>query len=65
MFFTRKIDFRLIKRNVSMSKKESIVLQHMYEQAPRRSNIPNANHGRAYMSCLVLDHRYCLLRDRL
>lgn len=48
-----------------MSKKELVVLQHMYEQAPKRSLIPNANNGRAYMSCLILDDKYCLLYDWL
>ena len=50
---------------VKMSKKKLVVLQHMYEQAPKRSLIPNANNGRAYMSCLILDDKYCLLYDWL
>lgn len=54
-----------VEHQPTMSKKELIVLQHMYEQAPRRSLIPNANNGRAYMSCLILDDKYCLLYDWL
>lgn len=48
-----------------MAVKKNVVLQHMYEHAPKRALIPNANHGRAYMSCLVLDENYYLLYGRL
>ena len=44
-----------------MSKKEMLVLEHMYDYAPKRASIPNANNGRAYMACLVLDEHYYLL----
>ena len=48
-----------------MSLKQELVLQHMYEYAPKRASIPNANNGRSYMACLILDEKYCLLRDWL
>ena len=44
-----------------MSKKEMLVLEQMYDYAPKRASIPNANNGRAYMACLVLDEQYYLL----
>ena len=51
--------------STNMSKKEMLVLEHMYEYAPKRASIPNANNGRAYMACLVLDEKYYLLCRRL
>jgi len=48
-----------------MSVKKSLVLEQMYEYAPKRASIPNANNGRAYMACLVLDEKYYLLCRRL
>lgn len=41
-------------------KKESLVLEHMMDAAKVRCKIPNANNGRAYMGCIILD-RYCPL----
>ena len=41
------------------------VLQHICENAYIRAKIPNANNGRAYMSCLILDEKYYLLQGRL
>jgi hypothetical protein len=46
-----------------MSIKKELVLQSMYEHAPKRGAIPNANNGRAYMSCLVFDEMYYILRS--
>lgn len=43
-------------------KKEEIVISLMKDYAPKRGKISNANNGRAYMACLVLDKRYCLLQ---
>ena len=43
------------------NKKAQIVLNLMKEEAPKRAKIPNAGDGRAIMSCLVLDKKYCLL----
>jgi len=48
-----------------MSIKHQLVLQHMYDYAPKRASIPNANNGRSYMACLVLDEQYYLLRGWL
>lgn len=48
-----------------MALKKSLVLEQMYDYAPKRASIPNANNGRAYMACLVLDEHYYLLRSRL
>ena len=45
-----------------MNKKEEKVLLNMLDYAPKRGIIPNANNGRAYMACLVLDKKYCLLQ---
>jgi len=36
-------------------KKESLVLEHMMDAAKVRCKIPNANNGRAYMGCIILD----------
>jgi len=41
-------------------KKESLVLEHMMDAAKVRCKIPNANNGRAYMGCLILDRYYPL-----
>ena len=49
--------------SVCFNKKEEKVMFHMLEYAPIRGNIPNANNGRAYMACLVLDRKYCLLQS--
>ena len=43
-----------------MFKKEK-VLNEMYVAAQTRCKIPNANNGRAYMGCVVLDKGYCPL----
>ncbi len=48
-----------------MSKKQEIVLQYMYLYAKKRCKIANANNGRFYMGCLILDENYCLLQDWL
>jgi hypothetical protein len=48
-----------------MAIKKTVVLEQMYDFAPKRASIPNANNGRAYMACLVLDERYYLLQDWL
>ena len=41
-----------------MNKKDLLVLEHMRESAKKRCKIPNANNGRAFMSCIVLDNNY-------
>ena len=41
-----------------MSKKESLVLNLMRQSAIKRCKIPNANNGRAYMSCIILNQHY-------
>ena len=38
------------------------VLDEMMDAAKFRCKIPNANNGRAYMGCVILDHNYCPLR---
>lgn len=43
-----------------MNKKKQVI-DLMEKSALHRCQIPNSNNGRAYMSCLVLDKRYCLL----
>ena len=48
-----------------MSSKKNIVLEQMYSYAPKRASIPNANNGRTFMSCLVLNEKYYLLRGGL
>lgn len=47
---------------MNLNKKEQKVLSNMWDYAPRRAKIPNANNGRAYMACLILDKNYCLLQ---
>jgi len=44
-----------------MNKKQNIIHETMFKYALHRCKIPNANNGRAYMSCLVLDKKYCFL----
>jgi hypothetical protein len=56
-----KIDYTYKNIVYKMSVKKSLVLEQMYEYAPKRASIPNANNGRAYMACLVLDEKYYLL----
>ena len=41
-----------------MNKKDSVVLNHMMQSAKKRCTIPNANNGRALMSCIILDNNY-------
>jgi hypothetical protein len=41
-----------------MNKKDSVVLNHMLQSAKQRCTIPNANNGRALMSCIILDNNY-------
>lgn len=50
---------------IIMATKKELVLQQMYTYAPKRASIPNANNGRSYMACLVLNEKYYLLRSRL
>ena len=45
---------------MSMSSLKQIVLDEMLSSAQKRCLIPNANNGRAYMGCIVLD-RLCPL----
>lgn len=42
------------------SLKHQIVLDEMLSSAKKRCLIPNANNGRAYMGCIILD-RLCPL----
>jgi hypothetical protein len=42
--------------------KSSLVLEEMFDAAKVRCKIPNANNGRAYMGCVILDNKYCPLR---
>lgn len=42
--------------------KEQKVLNEMYVAAQIRCKFPNANNGRAYMGCVILDERYCPLQ---
>ena len=39
-------------------KKESLVLNAMVDASKIRCKIPNANNGRAYMGCVILDNKY-------
>lgn len=39
-----------------MNKKNAIVFDYMTKYADTRSKIPNANNGRAYMCCLILNN---------
>jgi hypothetical protein len=41
-----------------MNKKDSVVLNHMRQSAKKRCTIPNANNGRAFMSCIILDNNF-------
>ena len=41
--------------------KQSLVLDEMLDFAKVRCKIPNANNGRAYMGCIILDNKYCPL----
>ena len=38
--------------------KESMVLDEMLDFAKIRCKIPNANNGRAYMGCIILDNKH-------
>lgn len=52
----------MMKLNMNYENKEQfLVWQHMIEYASIRATIPNANNGRAYMACVILDDRYCPL----
>jgi hypothetical protein len=48
-----------LKMTMTLSK-QKMVLEHMMDAAKIRCKIPNANNGRAYMGCIILD-RYCPL----
>ena len=43
-----------------MASKQNIILDQMLISAKKRCLIPNANNGRAFMGCIVLD-RLCPL----
>jgi hypothetical protein len=49
-----------LERDLKMTK-SSLVLEEMFDAAKVRCKIPNANNGRAYMGCVILDNRYCPL----
>lgn len=65
MFIENSHEYIMKLNETMINKKQSVVLQHMKNHALIRSNIPNANNGRAYMSCLILDKQYRLLRNWL
>lgn len=44
--------------NINTSKEKSIVSRYMFDYAKRRCIIPNANNGRAFMSCVILDEKF-------
>jgi len=58
IFYILKL--KMDQSGLSLNKMHQVVLDEMLSAAQIRCRIPNANNGRAYMGCIVLD-RSCPL----